>query len=186
MGCGYNPREKLCQKAKKCTLDFFFNFFTNYYYFRFDQFPVLPQYFKTLTNISDGGLLRVGRTYTVSAGKSPFSPVLSQRPTHHPEFCTVSPVLPSSSRIRSPRWKLRNEDPSPVKITVKAFGVNITSSSLWSVETSLGKKRPWYAARTFNEWCFQILCNHYSLHYITYLIYIPHLNVFWLKKLLSF
>lgn len=54
----------------------------------------------------------LGRTYTVSTGKSPCSPVLSQVPEHQPEFKTVSPEFSSSKRIRSPRTRFRNEDPS--------------------------------------------------------------------------
>ena len=64
--------------------------------------------------MSDGGLVRQGRTYTASAGKSPRSSVLSQSPTHQPEFWTVSPVLASSRMIRSPLENVRNDDPSPV------------------------------------------------------------------------
>ena len=46
----------------------------------------------------------------MSAGKSPRSPVRSQVPLHQPEVSTVSPVLASSSRIRSPFCRLRNSD----------------------------------------------------------------------------
>ena len=46
----------------------------------------------------------------MSAGKSPRSPVRSQVPLHQPEVSTVSPVLASSSRMRSPFCRLRNSD----------------------------------------------------------------------------
>lgn len=63
--------------------------------------------------MSFGGLVNDGNTYTVSAGKSPFSPVLSHRPTHQPELMTVSPELSSSKIIRSPFRNERNDEPSP-------------------------------------------------------------------------
>jgi hypothetical protein len=67
------------------------------------------------TKMCCGGLLRQGKTYTLCAGKSPLRPELSLLPTHQPEFSTVSPVDPSSSKMRSPFVKLKNEDPSPAK-----------------------------------------------------------------------
>ena len=59
-----------------------------------------------------------------SAGKSPLWSVLSQVPTHQPEFKTVSPVLESLRVIRSPLTKVRKEDPSPAKAksVVELFG----------------------------------------------------------------
>ena len=54
-----------------------------------------------LTSTSFGGRVKVGRTYTHSAGKSPRACVLSHLPTDHPVFITSSPS--SLSRIiRSP------------------------------------------------------------------------------------
>ena len=66
-----------------------------------------------LTRMSSGGLFKQGKTYTASAGKSPLSSVRSFVPAHQPEFKTVSPVFSSSSKIRSPREKSKNDDPSP-------------------------------------------------------------------------
>ena len=69
-----------------------------------------------LTRMSSGGLFKQGKTYTASAGKSPLSSVRSFVPAHQPEFKTVSPVFSSSSKIRSPREKSKNDDPSPEKL----------------------------------------------------------------------
>ena len=66
--------------------------------------------------MSSGGLFKQGKTYTASAGKSPLSSVRSFVPAHQPEFKTVSPVFSSSSKIRSPREKSKNDDPSPEKL----------------------------------------------------------------------
>ena len=66
--------------------------------------------------MSSGGLFKHGNTYTASAGKSPRSSVLSFVPAHHPEFKTVSPVFSSSNKIRSPREKSKNDEPSPENI----------------------------------------------------------------------
>ena len=82
--------------------------------------------------MSEGGLVRHGRTYTASAGKSPLWSVLSQVPTHQPEFCTVSPVLESSSVIRSPLTNVRKEDPSPATaglvVKLRLFGGSLLPS----------------------------------------------------------
>lgn len=67
-----------------------------------------------LTSISCGGLVMVGRTYTHSAGKSPFFLVRIHSPIHQPEFITVSPFCWSRT-IRSPLLKDRKEEPSPTE-----------------------------------------------------------------------
>lgn len=67
-----------------------------------------------LTSISCGGLVMVGRTYTHSAGKSPFFLVRMHSPIHQPEFITVSPFCWSRT-IRSPLLKDRKEEPSPTE-----------------------------------------------------------------------
>lgn len=80
------------------------------------QFITFP-WFQTisfLTSISCGGLVMVGRTYTHSAGKSPFFLVRIHSPIHQPEFITVSPFCWSRT-IRSPLLKDRKEEPSPTE-----------------------------------------------------------------------
>ena len=74
--------------------------------------------------MSSGGLFKQGKTYTASAGKSPLSSVLSFVPAHQPEFKTVSPVFSSSNKIRSPREKSKNDDPSP---RIEKFGIKSKS-----------------------------------------------------------